>query len=194
MTDEEKASTIQEYFAGFPEAPASDTFKWTDGAGFEHMTTIRQWSGSTLYEQVAKMVARVLETGGKPAGFAPPPVNTIPVRDENGTPVVDGNTGQPVMTDLPEGVHLYTVAGLVHDKNKDGTKDILKVFTVEQPYHKGYGVSCFHPPAELKGFIAWAVTSKDNKAMYAPPETCKHVLIRDPKADSKYADVVDFRP
>ena len=190
MTDEK---TPQEYWQGFPEAPASDNFRWVDGAGFEHQTTIRAWTGAGLYKQVSEMAARVLETGGKPAGFAPAPANTVPMRDETGDPVVDGNTGQPVMENLPEGVHLFTVAGLVHDKNKDGTKDILKVFTVEQPYHKGYGVACFHPPAELKGYTAWAVTSKENKAMYAPPESCKHVLIRDPKGDGKFADVVEFR-
>jgi len=192
MTEEVK-QTNQDYWKGFPEAPTSDTFKWVDGAGFEHMTTIRAWSGKLLYEQVAGFVGIVLNTGGKPAGFAPAPTNKIPARDETGVEIVDGNTGEPVMTNLPDGVHLYTVSGLVHDKNKAGDKDILKVFTVEAPYNKGYGVACFHVPAELKGFTAWAVTSKENKAMYAPPENCKHVLIRDPKGDSKYPDVVEFR-
>jgi hypothetical protein len=158
------------------------------------MTTIRAWTGTILYEQVSKVVNHIIETGGKPAGFAPAPTSKIPAQDETGVPIIDGNTGEAVLTDLPEGVHLYTVAGLVHDKNKEGTKDILKVFTIEAPYHKGYGVSCFHPHADLKGFTSWPVTSKDNKAMFAPPPSCKHVLIRDPKGDSKYADVLDFRP
>jgi len=73
---------------------------------------------------------------------------TIPVRDETGVPVVDGNTGKPVMTDLPEGVHLFTVSGLVHDKNKDAQKDILRVFSLEAPYKKGFAVGSSQPPPE----------------------------------------------
>lgn len=124
---------------------------------------------------------------------APEPSSTVPAVDELGTAIVDGNTGEQQTVQLPEGVHLFTVASLVHDKNKDGTKDILKVFTVEQPYNKGYGVACFHPPAALKGFTAWPVTSKEAKNTQSPPEGCKHVLIRDPKGDSKYPDVIEFR-
>lgn len=193
MTEENK--TPQEYWKDFPEAPFSDTFKWTDGNGFEHMTTIRGWQFSSMYQSIAKAETHILETGGKPVNSKlPAPQSTIPVTDETGIPVVDGNTGKPVTTNLPEGVHLFTVSGLVHDKNKDGTKDLLKVFTVEAPYNKGYGVTCFHAPPELKGFTSWAVTSKENKAMYAPPENLKHVLIRDPKGEGKYPDVVEFRP
>ena len=76
MTEEQqenKHAATQEYWAGFPEAPFSDTFKWVDGAGFEHMTTVRQWSGNGLYSAVGKMVALVLETGGKPANPRPAP-------------------------------------------------------------------------------------------------------------------------
>lgn len=76
MTDEKKEMTIQEHFAGFPEAPASDTFKWIDGLGYEHMTTIRAWSGSTLYDQIAKFVAHVAETGGRTAALQPAPKAT----------------------------------------------------------------------------------------------------------------------
>jgi hypothetical protein len=73
MSDEhEKQVSPQEYWKGFPEAPYSDTFKWIDGAGFEHMTTVRQWSGTGLYSSVGKMVALILETGGKPANVRPP--------------------------------------------------------------------------------------------------------------------------
>jgi len=151
--------------------------------------------GSTA-EKIVKTTEAAITAFSMLRALYPRPVaqNTIPARDENNTPIIDAQTGEALKQNLPDGVHLYTVAGLVHDKNKEGTKDILKVFTVEAPYHKGYGVSCFHPPAELKGFTAWAVTSKENKAMYAPPESCKHVLIRDPKDGSKYADVVEFRP
>ena len=187
------AEEVREYWRGFPESPYSDTFKWVDADGYEHMMTFRGYSGTEVLgnEAIAKKV--IAEQGGKPVNkVAPAPSNVVPARDENGTPVVDGNTGEPVMTSLPEGTHLFTVAGLVHDKNKDKTKDILKVFTVETPYNKGYGVACFHPSAEIGNWKAWTVTSKDNKAMYAPPETCKHVIIRDAK-EGGYPDVVEFR-
>ncbi len=75
MTEEKKV-THQEYWQGFPEAPASDTFKWVDGEGFEHMTTIRAWTGEGLYQQVSKFVAHVKDTGGRTNApvHAPAPV------------------------------------------------------------------------------------------------------------------------
>jgi hypothetical protein len=71
MTDENVKP--QDYFAGFAEAPASDTMKWIDGLGYEHMTTIRAWSGTILYNEVAKFVAKVQETGGRTAALQPAP-------------------------------------------------------------------------------------------------------------------------
>jgi hypothetical protein len=68
-----KEMTIQEHFAGFPEAPASDTFKWVDGVGIEHMTTIRAWSGGTVYSEVSKFIQNVIETGGRSAALQPAP-------------------------------------------------------------------------------------------------------------------------
>lgn len=192
MSEEPKV-TAKDFFQGFPEAPVSDTFKWTDADGFEHMITIRGYAVSAVLKAIAETRAALKEQGGLPQKALPAPQNTIPLTDELGTPVVDGNTGQPATTTLPEGVRLFTVAALVHDQNREGTKDILKVFTVEPPYNKGYGVSCFHPPTPLKGFKAWPLTSKENKNQFAPPDGCGHVLIRDPKGDSKYPDVLEFR-
>jgi hypothetical protein len=71
MTDENVKP--QDYFAGFPEAPASDTMKWIDALGFEHMTTVRAWSGTILYKEVAKFIATVQETGGRTAALQPAP-------------------------------------------------------------------------------------------------------------------------
>ena len=58
MTEEKKV-TPQEYWAGFPEAPASDTVKWIDKDGFVHMTTIRTWSIEGLAERISKLEDRV---------------------------------------------------------------------------------------------------------------------------------------
>lgn len=85
---DEATQQAQEYWKGFPEAPYSDSFKWFDGAGFEHLTTCRAWSGSALYASVAKMIATIAETGGKPittvrpaAPMAPPPEIPKAVRE-----------------------------------------------------------------------------------------------------------------
>jgi hypothetical protein len=195
MTDTNQ--TVQEYFKDFPEAPASDTFKWVDQLGNEHMTTLRAWSPEGLSQAIRNFVNREFEQGAKSLsdyqrGLLPkqPEVQQY---DETGTPIVDAE-GKPVTAPLPQGVHLFTVAGLFHDKNKDGTKDILKVLTVEPPYNKGYGVSCFHPNgangAKVEGWKAWPV-GKDSR--YAPPAGFGHVLIRDPQGDSKYPDIVEFQ-
>jgi hypothetical protein len=81
--------TPQDYFKGFPEAPASDTFKWVDAQGFEHMTTIRAWTATALQGEVVKFTAKIAETGGKTAALptAPKPATAKeqPVADANGT-------------------------------------------------------------------------------------------------------------
>jgi len=184
----------REYWQGFPEAPFSDSFKWIDTQGFEHLSTVRGWQFSTLLTTIQRATAHIAEIGGLPPSkvVIAPPQATIPVRDENGTPVVDGNTGQPVMTTLPQGVRLYQVSGLAHDKTKN-SKDVLKVWTVEEPYNKGYGVSCFHPPAEIGAWKSWPLMSRDNKVRYGAPIGFTHVLIRDPQKDGGYPDVLEFR-
>lgn len=191
--EETKPQDPKEYWQGFPEAPYSDSFKWTDQNGFEHLSTVRAWTGRGLLTGIEKMTSNIIDLQGKPMNgkAQPAPGNTIPVRDENGTPVVDQDRN-PVMTTLPEGVHLFQVTGLAHDKTQTG-KDVLKVWTAEEPYNKGYGVSCFHPPAEIGSWKSWPVMSRENKIKYAPPKGFEQVLIRDPKEGSKYADVVEFR-
>lgn len=74
--NEEQTKALQEakaYWQSFPEAPFSDSFKWVDGAGFEHLTTVRGWNFSGLYQSLAKATAQITETGGKPAGNPRPP-------------------------------------------------------------------------------------------------------------------------
>lgn len=71
MTDEKKKVSPQDYYSGFPEAPASDTCKWVDAGGFEHMTTIRAWSVAGMSTQIAEFYADVTTAGGKPAGQFP---------------------------------------------------------------------------------------------------------------------------
>jgi hypothetical protein len=128
----------------------------------------------------------------KPAPPAAPvvPQPTITVTDETGVPVIDAVTGKPMTAPLPEGVRLYTVAQVFHDKTKSG-KDVLKVITAEEPYNTKYGVSCFHPSPEFNGWKTW---QEGEKFKYAPPAGAGHVLIRAPQGEGKYADVLEFRP
>lgn len=180
----------QEYWKGFPEAPASDTVKWIDKHGFSHMTTVRAWSREGLVTQTTLFIESIFADGAKPEGSNVPPAAQMQERDATGLPVVDPE-GKPVMVNLPDGVHLFTVAGVFHDQNKDKDKDILKVVTVEKPYNSKYGVSCFHAPPEAEGWKAWPI-GPDQK--YAPPKGMGHVIIRDPQSGGKYAEIVEFKP
>ena len=181
--------TPQEYWKGFPEAPASDTAHWIDKYGFAHMTTLREWSKEELATVIADFYSDVVTVGGKPDGPALPPKAQIQERDETGVPVVDGD-GNAIMTNLPEGTNLYTVKAVFHDRTKTGNKDVLKVVTVEKPYDTKYGVSCFHPPEAFNGWKDWGIGIEYK---YAAPEGAGHVVIRDPKDGGKYADVIEFQ-
>lgn len=195
MLEQEQKPTLQEYWKGFPEAPFSDTFKWIDADGFEHMTTVRGWGDKSLNEGILKAKALIEYNGGKPAGKAAPMPTAesqkIQATTEDGLPIVNGQTGEPEMVPLPQGVHLFTVKEVYHDTNKDGDKHMLKVVINEQEYqfsNKKYGVSCFHPGPEFTGWMDWTVGNR-----FAPPVKAAKVLIRDPKPGGKYADVVGFR-
>ncbi|RPJ29427.1 MAG: hypothetical protein EHM33_00850 [Chloroflexi bacterium] len=104
-----------------------------------------------------------------------------------GLPLVDENQ-QPVKEKI-DGANVYTVEGVSHGTTQSG-KDVLCVFTVEKEefISRKYGVKCFHAPAIYKDFKNWPVDTK-----YGPKEGGMKVVIRAPKGDSKYADVVEFR-
>jgi hypothetical protein len=188
---QETKPTLQEYWKGFPEAPFSDTFKWVDADGFEHMTTVRGWGDKSLSEGIAKAKALITSQNGKPAGKFSPAPSAEPVMvqmtDENGTPLVDQNQ-EPIREKI-DGARVYTVEGVAHSKTTNG-KDVLKVFTVEREefISRKYGVTCFHAPAPYKDFKNWPVDTK-----YGPKEGAMHVVITAPSEASKYANVVEFR-
>jgi hypothetical protein len=64
---------VKDYWKSFPEAPFSDTFRWIDGNGFEHMVTIRGWTFQAMYQTIAKAEAFILESGGRTAALQPAP-------------------------------------------------------------------------------------------------------------------------
>jgi len=186
------AKELKVFWEGFPEAPFADTFKWLDVDGFEHMLTIRGRSGDAVLESVGKAKERIAQLGGiAPANKPIPAIPTAQIqeRDESGVPVVDAE-GNPRMVSLPDGVGIYTIKEVFHAKSKDGTKDLLRVTTVEEaPFlSRKYGTGCFHPPVQYKDFASWPVDGR-----YAPKEGAKHVVIRAPKDGGKYADVIEFR-
>jgi hypothetical protein len=102
--------TIEEtkaYFEGFPEAPCSDSFKWVDPQGFEHLTTLRAWHFKPLMNAYTEAQMTIIELGGKPISTQQKvtPAPQVQEKDENGVPVVD-----------QEGQHEYTI--VVEDTDK----------------------------------------------------------------------------
>jgi len=185
---EEKLARTKEYWSGFPEAPVSDSCKWIDPQGFEHLSTLRAWSPENLLSQFARFQAAILALDGRPINNQPKtaPVPQVQEHDETGLPVVDAE-GQPVMQPAPGGTKEYTVKALFHDKTKSG-KDVLKVVTEEAPYNTKYGASCWHGGPE--GWKSWA-EGVENK--YLPPKGFGHVLIRDPEKEGGYPEVGQFK-
>lgn len=178
---------VRKYWEGFPEAPASDTFKWTDEHGFEHMTTIRSWSFAGLLDQITKAGNSIVGAGGKAANAVKEqPKTTIPLVDGAGVQVVD-SSGMPAVVDLPQGTRLFTVKAFFHDKTKTG-KDTLKVVTNEPPYDSKYGVNCFNG-----GPAGWKQWPEGVENKYAPTDGFRQVIIRDPEGEGKYPQIVDFR-
>jgi hypothetical protein len=191
MDEQEKnpMDAVHEYWKNFPEAPASDSVKWVDPQGFEHLSTVRAWSPEKLFKAIENLQVLVLGIGGKPSGqVKPAPVAKVQERDENGTPVVDPE-GQPVMINLPSNTHVFTVKGFYHGQTKNG-KDICKVVVEEKPYSGKYGHATFHPP--FADWKTWPVAG-DPPGLFAPPAGCGHVVIRDPEGESKYPEIVEFR-
>ena len=71
---EEKSVTQQakEYWDGFQEAPFSDSFKWVDKNGFEHLSTVRGWSWGAMVISIEKATMSIVDMEGRPANVRPP--------------------------------------------------------------------------------------------------------------------------
>lgn len=190
--DDEAVKKAQEYWKGLGEAPYSSSFKWVDGAGFEHLSTCRAWSGQDLYDNTARLIAHIQETGGYPAGKAPAPNAPQNSVDAAFPPIGDApGRNEPTYEEL-DGSKIYTVAQVFHDQTKNG-KDVLKVVTVEPPFNTKFGVACFYPGDAFAGWKNWQIGGKD-PIKYAPPAGAGHVVIQPPAGDNKYANVLEFRP
>ncbi len=186
------AQAFAAVWQGFPEAPYSDNFKYVDGEGFEHMHTIRSWSGEDLLKTVDAAVNAILQRGGKPINNKPQPLPGVQAHDENGTPIVDENKN-PVMAPAPEGVKSYTVIAVAHSKTMKGM-DVLKVWVEEKEewINRKFGITCFHAPAQYKEFKTWPIVTEDGANKYAPTEGAMRVAIRAPKAGDNYGEIIAF--
>ena len=187
---EEKKMTPQEYFKDFPEAPFSDSFKWVDDKGFEHLSTARSWSWQSLLQSTEQFIDGITEIGGKPPKENRAPATQVQERTEDGTPVIDGD-GKPVMKSLPDGINLYTVKQVFHGKTQNG-KDYLGVTTEEKPHNRKWGVKCFHPGDVVPGWKQWPIGA-ETPTYYAPPESAKKVVIREATGEGTYPEVMEFR-
>jgi len=183
---------VHAYWLNFPEAPASDSLKWIDTQGFEHLSTVRAWSPEFLFKAMGRLQVLIINGGGEPINSkAKPAPTTVQERDDSGIPVVDGE-GQPVLIPLPANTHLFTVKGFYRGQNKDKTKDFLKVVVEEKPYNGKFGHNVFHPPfSEWKN---WPLAAGETPGLFQPPvPNCGHVVMKDPEGDGKYPEIVEFR-
>jgi hypothetical protein len=73
VTPAPKKQDPREYWAGFPEAPFSDTFKWVDEQGYEHMTTIRGWQFQTMLSTIQRATSMIADFNGRPINNRPHP-------------------------------------------------------------------------------------------------------------------------
>lgn len=169
----------------------SDTFRYLDPAGFEHMVCVKAvtWEGLQILLQEARtdlvsnnnkpLISSNLRITNEPLPSAESAPRTVPARD-----------GGDVIA-LPPDVHLFTVKELFHDTNQDGTYHMLKVVIEEQDYqyaNGNYGISCFHPESAYPNWQKWQVEQRKS-----PSENADMVLVRDPQGKSKRAEVIEFR-
>ena len=166
--------------------------------------TVKESDPSQLFINLEQLTAGLSDFIKAHPGFSLTPSNAQPPKQETnkiamtdgaGLPIVDAQTMEPVMVDLPHDTHVFTIKEIWHDKTKGNEKnpngvDVLRVTTVETYQYCGkYGMSCFHPNNPiLDGWKTWEVGVK-----YAPPKEITKVLVRDPKDGGKYADILEFR-
>lgn len=122
----------REYWNGFPEAPYSDSFKWVDTNGFEHLSTVRAWTGGTLLSGIERITTAIFERGGVPAGQyratvpsgnnSPEPVRT-PIDDNgNALPDVKSAVAGRLSWEVHDGKTSYKVLDAVFPAGEKGTK------------------------------------------------------------------------
>jgi hypothetical protein len=193
QTTEQPKEDPRSYWAGFPEAPYSDSFKWIDDKGFEHLSTVRGWSFPAMLSSLQKAEQVILDTGGKPIISkenrpAPeaPKLEAPASQNPNEPRYVD-----PAELELKPGQHVFTVKEVFRDKNGDGSKYMLKVVLEEQyQYGNGkWGISYFKTDGAYAGWTKWELGKR-----FAPSREAGRVIVEDPKPGGKFANIVAFLP
>jgi hypothetical protein len=107
---DETKPNLQDYWKDFPEAPFSDTFKWVDADGFEHMTTVRGWGDKSLSDGITKAKALIQYNGGKPVGKfptapapTPDPAARIALEEDNKALAVELQEQASALPAAPDG-------------------------------------------------------------------------------------------
>lgn len=113
--------TPQEYYKDFPEAPFSDTFKWVDSNGYEHMITVRSWSATSLIQAIKQTQEHIGEFGGTP------PTKMQPKQASN----------EPTYHPVEEGLQTLLVAK-VEVTPKPDNKVELKLYGENDKYPRLY--------------------------------------------------------
>jgi hypothetical protein len=174
----------QDYFAGFPEAPASDTMKWIDALGYEHMTTIRAWSGTILYKEVAKFIATVQETGGRTAALQPAPKPTQATAPANPAPTANAS-----------GTSFKVSKIKVTPEIKDGASRIMVELFAEG--HQWADIKSFYDTGEKARVAFSTVTDLDFNVAGEYQISCVADYRLSDKKNSKgnpYKNLVSVRP
>jgi hypothetical protein len=158
--------------------------------------TVKESDPSQLFTNLEMLTAGLKEFIEKHPTFSmtpqsqSAPTNKIAMTDATGVPIVDAQTMEPVMVDLPSDTHVFTIKEVWRGQIPDTKKDNLHVTTLETYQYSGkFGLTCFevNDPA-FDGWKSWPVDAK-----YAPPKGITKVLVRDPKEGKKYATVLEFR-
>lgn len=106
----------QKYWANFPEAPYSDSFKVVDADGYEHLMTIRGWTGGSLLKSIEAAKKALAEGGYVPAGKPRAQTTQEPERvavGANGDPLppIKSFVAEKLSVSFSDGKYYYKVIG-----------------------------------------------------------------------------------
>lgn len=169
----------------------SDTFRYLDPAGFEHLACVKATTWEGLQQLLEGARADLMAHDHKPLMSAGLKITNEPLPSANDTPrtVPARDGGNDI--ELPEDVHVFTVKEVFRDVAPNSDATHVKVVIMEQDYqyaNGNYGIACFHPESVYPKWKSWTVNQRK-----APAEGAEKVLVRDPKPGSKRAEVVEFR-
>lgn len=129
----------KEYWKEFPEAPFSDSFKWIDKNGFDHISIARGWTFPALMTSIERATTAILEAGGKSLYATPPAAATAnpPPAEPTRQPIDDGGNELPdvktaragrLSVEMKDGKYFYKVMDAVFMPGEKSTKYGINVW------------------------------------------------------------------